>query len=171
MSTQRPTPAQQDTDAVELYEALTGLVRIYQCRDRDRICCHDVSVTQCYALEALVRVGPCTLNDLAAELYLDKSTASRVVQTLERKKYLTRRDHPDDARARWLEITAAGRGLYRKIKAGLVAEQADLMADLSPDARRGAITLIRRLTAQVAARADLTCSPAANACAVPAGKC
>ncbi len=97
-----------DPDAVELYEALTALVRVYQFRDRDTICCHDVSVTQCYALEALLRVGPCTLNELAAELYLDKSTASRVIQTLERKKYVTRREHPDDARARLFEPTAAG---------------------------------------------------------------
>jgi hypothetical protein len=64
----RPTPP--------LHEALSELVRVYQFRDRDRICCHDISVTQCYALEALLRRGPCGLNELAAELYLDKSTAS-----------------------------------------------------------------------------------------------
>ena len=65
-------------DAAELYDALAALVRVYQFRDRDRICCHDVSVTQCYAMEALLKIGPCSLNALAAELYLDKSTASRV---------------------------------------------------------------------------------------------
>jgi hypothetical protein len=65
-------------DARAVHEALSDLVRVYQFRDRDRICCHDVSVTQCYALEALIRRGPITLGELAAELYLDKSTASRV---------------------------------------------------------------------------------------------
>lgn len=154
-----------NSDAVELYEALSAMVRVYQFRDRDTICCHDVSVTQCYALEALIRSGPCTLNELAAELYLDKSTASRVVQTLERKRYLTRREHPTDARARILEITPAGGALYRRIKADLVAEQAGLMTDLTPEARRGAITLMRRITKQVAARSGVGCGPVG--CAVP----
>ncbi|MBM4186793.1 MAG: winged helix-turn-helix transcriptional regulator [Gemmatimonadetes bacterium] len=147
-------------DAAELYEALAALVRVYQFRDRDRICCHDVSVTQCHALEALARNGPCTLNELAALLYLDKSTASRVVQTLERKRYLTRREHPEDARAKVLEITPTGLALYQTIKADLVAEQAASMADLSADARRGAITLIKRLTRQAAERSGVGCGPA-----------
>ncbi len=145
-------------EALELYEALNGLVRVYQFRDRDRICCHDVSVTQCYALEALVRIGPCTLNQLAAELYLDKSTASRVVATLLRKSYLTRRPHPGDARASWLEVAPRGRALCETIKCELVEEQSDLISDLDPDARRGAITLIKRLTASVAERSGVSCA-------------
>src|SRR3954462_6510043 len=85
---------ERDTEA--LYDALSELIRVYQFRDRDRICCFDVSVTQCYALEALARRGGMTLNDLAAQLYLDKSTASRVVDALERKGYMTRLTHPAD---------------------------------------------------------------------------
>ena len=77
-------------DARAFYDALSDLVRVYQFRDRDRICCYDISVSQCYALEALVRRGGMTLNDLAAQLYLDKSTASRVVDALERKGYVAR---------------------------------------------------------------------------------
>ena len=46
-----------DATAEELHAALSALIRVYQFRDRDRICCHDVSVTQCYALEALVKLG------------------------------------------------------------------------------------------------------------------
>src|SRR3954453_4554187 len=88
-----------ERDSADLYDALSELVRVYQFRDRDRICCYDVSVTQCYALEALVRRGGMTLNDLAAQLYLDKSTASRVVDALERKEYVTRLPHPEDRRA------------------------------------------------------------------------
>ena len=143
--------------AAELSDAVSALVRVYQFRDRDRICCHDVSVTQCYALESLLKVGPCTLNELAAELYLDKSTASRVVGTLERKGYVTRRAHPDDARAMQLDVTTTGRRLHQKIRADLVAEQAAMIEDLDPDVRRGALTLLRRLTSSVAARSGLPC--------------
>ena len=74
-----------DRDAAALHAAVADLVRVYQFRDRDRICCHDISVTQCYALETLVEHGPLRLNALADRLFLDKSTTSRVVGTLVRR--------------------------------------------------------------------------------------
>lgn len=40
-----PPDDQLMRDAEELHEALNQLVRVYQFRDRDRICCYDVSVT------------------------------------------------------------------------------------------------------------------------------
>lgn len=142
-------------DAAELYDALSALLRVYQFRDRDRICCHDVSVTQCYALEALLRLGPCTLNAVAAELYLDKSTASRVVAALERKAYVRRRSDPNDARAMRLDVTTAGRRLHERIRDDLVAEQAAMIGDFGPEVRRGAVVLLQRLTASAAARSGL----------------
>jgi MarR family transcriptional regulator, 2-MHQ and catechol-resistance regulon repressor len=94
MTTMRADDATLTRQARELQDALSEFVRVYQFRDRDQICCHDVSVTQCYALDALLRRGLATLNELAAELCLDKSTASRVVATLERKGYAARSTHP-----------------------------------------------------------------------------
>src|SRR5207249_8354060 len=93
--------------ATELHDALLAFLRVYQFRDRDRICCHDISVTQCYAIDALLRRDLATLNELAAELCLDKSTASRVVATLERKGYVARAAHPRDGRSVVLTATAS----------------------------------------------------------------
>ncbi|MCF5392745.1 MarR family transcriptional regulator, partial [Pseudomonas syringae] len=83
-------------DAEDLYEALNQLVRVYQFRDRDRICCYDVSVTQCYAVETLVKQGALRLQVLAEEMFLDKSTASRVIDALERKGYVSRVEDDED---------------------------------------------------------------------------
>src|SRR3954467_12482369 len=88
-----------DRDARALHEAVADLVRVYQFRDRDRICCHDISVTQCYALEALTQHGAMRLSALAERLFLDKSTTSRVVRTLVRKGYVESRDDATDGRA------------------------------------------------------------------------
>jgi DNA-binding MarR family transcriptional regulator len=148
-------PSRLDDDAAALHEALCELVRVYQFRDRDRICCHDVSVTQCYAIEALLRRGPSSLNDLAAELYLDKSTASRVVGTLERKGYVTRAPHPDDRRAIVLSVTAAGRRLHDRIRTDLVGEASELLQDFEPEVRKGAAQLLRRLARAAAARSGI----------------
>jgi MarR family 2-MHQ and catechol resistance regulon transcriptional repressor len=139
-------------DTAEVYDALSELVRVYQFRDRDRICCYDVSVTQCYALEALVRRGGATLNDLAAQLYLDKSTASRVVDALERKGYVTRLTHPEDRRAVLLDVTSEGRTLEGKIRDSILAEERDLLAGFAPDVRQAMAQLLRRLARAAAAR-------------------
>jgi DNA-binding MarR family transcriptional regulator len=155
-----------DADAAALHTALTELVRVYQFRDRDRICCHDISVTQCYALEALVRRGPSGLNELAAELYLDKSTASRVVATLERKKYVTRERHPGDGRAVVLSASPAGKRLYERIRTDLVAETRQLLSDFEPEVRTGAARLILRLARAAAERSGV--APGAGCCP-PAG--
>jgi MarR family transcriptional regulator, 2-MHQ and catechol-resistance regulon repressor len=146
--------------ATELHDALCAFSRAYQFRDRDRICCHDISVTQCHALDVLIRRDRCTLNELAAELYLDKSTASRVVGTLERKGYVARTRHPRDQRAVLLAATAAGQKLYAKITDTLVAERREILASFPPQVRASAAELIRRLTDAVQARA--ACRPAAT---------
>lgn len=154
-------------DAAALQAALSDLVRVSQFRDRDRICCHDISVTQCYALETVIEKGPLTLGALAAELFLDKSTTSRVVATLERKEYLSREPHPEDRRAVLLSATATGRKLCGRIQNDLLRETEALAADLEPAARQGATRLLQRLARAAAERSGLggsCCDPAGEAC-------
>jgi DNA-binding MarR family transcriptional regulator len=141
-----------DRQAAELNEALWAFSRAYQFRDRDRICCHDISVTQCHALDVLIRRDRCTLNELAAELYLDKSTTSRVVGALERKGYVARTRHPRDQRAVLLAATTAGQKVHARITESLAAERRQILAGFPPEVRAGAAELIQRLTVALQAR-------------------
>ncbi len=162
ISTSKTRPdAALDRDARALYEALGDLVRLYQFRDRNVICCNDVSVTQCYAMQALARGGAMTLGGLANELFLDKSTTSRVVETLARKGYVARSTHPDDARALEIALTARGRNLHKRIEIRLIEEERDLLAGLSPEVRRAATELIRNLARATAKRMGVS---ATNCC-------
>ena len=147
-----------ERDTRDLYEALTDLVRVYQFRDRNLICCHDISVTQCYALDALVRGGPMTLGSLAQTLMLDKSTTSRVVETLERKGYLKRTTHPSDARAVQLSPTARGRTLNETIRRDMLQEEGAVIENLPPDVRRATVGVVRQLAA-LAAKRQGCCPP------------
>lgn len=149
-------------DAADLQRSLSDLVRVVQFRDRDRICCHDISVTQCYALEELIRRGPMTLNELALVLYLDKSTASRVVDSLERKGYATRSPHPADGRALLLAATAAGRALCERIEGDHEVEAQRLLADVEPETRRAMALLLGRLARAVESRTS--CGADSGAC-------
>ena len=156
----KPADATLIRQATELQDALAEFLRVYQFRDRDRICCHDVSVTQCYALDALLRRDLCTLNELAADLCLDKSTASRVVATLQRKGYVARTAHPRDARAVLLTVTAAGKRLVERIRGDLVEEKKALLTEFPEEVRESAAELIQRLTA--ASRARTSCAAPAK---------
>lgn len=155
-------PALQ-ADTLALHRILTELKRIYQFRDRDRICCYDISVTQCWALGALTRAGPLTLKQLAAQLFLDKSTASRVVDALERKGYVRRARHPDDARAVVLRATPAGARLYGRIDKDMLDQERRVLSAFEPEVRRSMIGLIGRLAeaaaAHLGARAGSCCAP------------
>ncbi len=169
-----PKPSDQSLqrDAEALHAAVSDLVRIYQFRDRDKICCYDISVTQCYALEALVEHGPSRSQVLAEALRLDKSTTTRVVDALVRKNYVERLPDPEDARALSLRVTSEGRKLYEQINSELIAQQIDLIRDLDPGVCTAATEILKRLTRAAQARfvsgvSVGNCAPACGA----GGKC
>jgi len=138
------------------YDVLSDLIRVYQFRDRDRICCHDLSVSQCHALEALARHGPMTLNDLAGYLYLDKSTTSRVVDALERKKMLRREAHPEDGRAVRLVASKDGERRVASIMSSIIQREKQLLSDFDPEVRAAIIDLLGRLAQSAAARVTVS---------------
>jgi DNA-binding MarR family transcriptional regulator len=164
---QRNEDAVLERDAQRLHRLLSDLVRMFQFRDRERICCHDISVTQCYALEALAEGDGITLNELASRLYLDKSTASRVVDALVAKGYATRTPRPEDGRALALAPTAAGRRLYERIDADLLGEVRGVVAGFPADVRGAMNELLARFHGAAATRilggaaccAPLSCAP------------
>lgn len=143
-------------DARRVHDALTSLVRVYQFRDRDWLCRADLTVSQCYALEVVATGEGRTVNEVAGTLFLDKSTASRTVGALVEKGYVRRRPHPDDGRAVLLEATPEGRETYRGIEADVIREEARLLADFEPDARKAAAELLGRLARAARERVDTT---------------
>ena len=171
-STNSTDPAESaaalEKDAAALQAAVADLVRVYQFRDRDRICCHDISVTQCYALETLVDHGPLRLGVLAERLFLDKSTTSRVVASLVKKGYVEQQADVADRRATALLATSKGRRLCARITEDLVAQQKQLLQDLEPDVREAVVRVIRGLAhaADSRFRAGVSVGPGTS-CRVP----
>lgn len=149
-----PSTALASRDALALQDALTDLIRVVQFRDRDRACCYDLSVSQCYALRAVVQDGPLSVNDLAGALVLDKSSASRLARGLVEGGLVRRVADPDDARTVHLEATASGRALHERIAQDLAREYGSVLADFSDAERARAVEAVRRLAAAVARRVD-----------------
>lgn len=144
-------------DAEAFSQALENLARIYQLQDPRQTCTYGITLTECYALEALVVDGPLSVNDVAASLSLDKSTASRAVASLVRKGLGARRNHPEDGRAVAVSATAAGARLYRRIReAGRTAHR-EILQDFPTEVRRAAALLLRRLVSTERACAGSGC--------------
>lgn len=163
------SPPEIQRDAEALQTAVADLVRVYQFRDRDRICCYDISVTQCYALETLVEHGPLRLGALADRLYLDKSTTSRVVGTLARKGYVEQQAEGGDRRAVALSATRAGKRLYARITGELVQQQKGLLEELDPAVRAAVVQVIRGLAqaADARFRAGISVGTGGGCCGPP----
>ena len=102
--------------------------------------------------DLLIREGPLTLNQLAAGIQLDKSTLSRVVDGLERKRAVRRAANPTDGRSILLQATDLGRERYARVKADIVAENEKLLTGFPAETRRQLVELIARLSRAAQAR-------------------
>ena len=139
--------ARLTADAAGVFEVMTELLRLYQFRDRDRVGAHGVTVTQTYALEVLLRRGAATAKELAAELALEKSTVSRLVEAMTAAGLVEQTGHPRDARSALLRATPLGRRRYAALRRDIVRENAAVLAGLSAAERARFIATLRRFTA------------------------
>ncbi len=132
-------------DARDLSAALGELIRVVQFRDRDRACCYDLSVSQCYALKGVADAGALTINELAGHLFLDKSTASRVANGLVDKGLLVRTRDAEDGRIVKLVTTSAGQEVCTRVEGDLAHEYAELLEEFEPEVRSAITRLVTRL--------------------------
>src|SRR6516164_3418173 len=70
-------------------------------------------VTQFSILATLRRLGPMTINALAAEMVMDRTTLGRNVLPLERNGLIAIQQNSRDRRSKELQITEAGEARFR----------------------------------------------------------
>src|ERR1700741_1097680 len=135
-----------EQESAEFHRALRELVRVHLLRERDRVGAYEVSVSGAHALDALDALGPLSLNQVAAELFVDKSTACRVVGALEDRGHGQRLPDDRDGRAIRIELTPAGRRLQAQLRGDAAWEVQAMLAGFPPEARQATLRFLRRLT-------------------------
>jgi DNA-binding MarR family transcriptional regulator len=93
----------------------------------------DVTLTQYRALVVLAYAGGHRVTDLATELDVTSSTATRLAERLVRRGLVRRRPHPIDRRATQIEITEAGRNVVATVMARRRREIAAILRRLPRD--------------------------------------
>ena len=133
--------------AERLYHIFAELVRAYQFRDREETCCHGLSVSQCYALDALTRTGPVSMSELAGRLYLESSTMTRVVDELVAQGLASRAADAKDRRVCRVEITPKGSSLLAGIRTELIKEHENVLRTIPSGSREAVIAAMTELLA------------------------
>ncbi|WP_199516665.1 MarR family winged helix-turn-helix transcriptional regulator [Nucisporomicrobium flavum] len=105
----------------------------------------DVTLAQYRTLVLLVSPGPQRIVDLAQELGVTSSTATRMCNRLVRKGLVARRNRDDDRRAAWVTLTPAGRDLVGNVMRRRATEIARLVGDLSMTRPRAFASVVEAL--------------------------
>ena len=131
---------------VELFhQEIVELVKKYQFRDRNQICCCGVSVSQCYVLEILHHFGDLTMNNLADKMHLSVSTVTRVVEQLVIKKYVVRQEDTSDRRFRLIKLTEAGEAAYQKSWENVFKSEKTILENFPSEHRELLINFLHKL--------------------------
>jgi DNA-binding MarR family transcriptional regulator len=113
----------------------------------------DMTMQSAHALHAVPREG-ITMRALADEMFCDASNATGIVDRLERRGLIERRNDEQDRRVKRVHLTAAGRRMHERIEE-LFRIPPPAIASLSADDQRALRALLERALANAeAARLD-----------------
>jgi DNA-binding MarR family transcriptional regulator len=76
---------------------------------KDTSCCCGVTVSQCHALMELDELDDLTVNELSEKLDLDKSTVSRIIESLVQSNFVSRENPKDNRRIAMIALTRKGK--------------------------------------------------------------
>jgi DNA-binding MarR family transcriptional regulator len=134
-----------DRQIEKFHKVIVDLIKRYQFRDRNQICCYGLSVSQCYTMELLHRLGPMTMNQLAENMVLTVSTMTRVVDQLVKKGYATREEYAGDRRIRTIRLTGEGESTFQMAWSDIYESEKNILQDISEENRQKLIQLLESL--------------------------
>ena len=146
--------------AERLQQVFAELIRGYQFRDREDICCHGLSVSQCYTLETLEAHGPAPMGELAGRMFLELSSMTRIVDRLVTQGLARRSEDPRDRRVCRVQITPKGRGLITRIRGELVKEHELVLREIPAESREAVISAMSHLLSAFKQRQQQRCEVA-----------
>jgi len=100
----------------KLLEVLTGLAQATRCLRQDDAFCEGVTFHQFLVLDVIARNKELKMADLHRHLAVEKSTTTRLVNPLIKKKLLQRRTDPQDLRAAYLSLTKKGEQVHKNVR-------------------------------------------------------
>jgi DNA-binding MarR family transcriptional regulator len=145
--------------AERLHRVTKELIRRYQFRDWNQICCYGVSISQSHVLDLLAEEGDLSMQALARRMFRSVSTMTRVVAQLVKRGHVKRRQDPEDRRVVRVEITPQGKAVLAAISRDLIETQKTILQAI-PAEQWGAVFAVLEGLSQGARRwQDACCGP------------
>jgi DNA-binding MarR family transcriptional regulator len=151
-----PKPAEPE----RLQTALKILVRRFAIGERADVACCGMTVAQAATLEILEGAGAMRLGALGERLGIAPSTLSRNLARLEERGLLRRTGDDGDARAKSVELTAAGRKAAAELRRQDRAFMAGILGRLPAGKRAQVVEALEDLVGAVR-EATSACCPGA----------
>ena len=129
----------------ELALAIHELLRRIRFDDVEAVCENGISRSECHVLEIVALRGPLSVNEVSAEMRMNKSTASRVVSSLAGKSLVTTDTAGDDARRLSVSVTAKGRSLWRSIVRSSAQCYGEVLDGCTESEREAVLRVLKRL--------------------------
>lgn len=100
----------------QLLEVFTGLTQVTRFLRQDEAFCEGVTFHQFLILDVIAQNKKLKMADLHRHLAVEKSTTTRLLNPLIKKKLLQRRTDPDDLRAAYLTLTKKGEETHKNVR-------------------------------------------------------
>ncbi len=147
-------------EGAERLHALTKeLIRRYQFRDANQICCYGVSISQSHILDLLADEGDLTMQQLARRMFKSISTMTRVVAQLVRRGYVKRRQDAEDRRIVHVSATPQGKAIVAAIRRDLIETQKAILRTVPRDQWPGAFQVLEALAHGARQWQETCCKP------------
>jgi MarR family transcriptional regulator, 2-MHQ and catechol-resistance regulon repressor len=161
MKTREPVPQPPDgakdegqTLALRLWIALARAHNAVAAHAADDVARHGLTPAEFGVLEALHHRGPMLLGEVQRRILVSSGGITYLVDRLEKRGLVERRDCPGDRRARLAALTAEGERLIRDIFPAHAARIKQALAGLDKKEKREAIRLLRALARGAAPPAE-----------------
>ncbi len=102
-----------------------------------------LSAMEAVLLSRLATDGPLSMNAVRTALGIEKSTATSLVDRLQKRGYVERKPHPGDGRSLVVHLTRSGRTVARKVTTALQGVDNELQ--VSDNALRGHRQVLAKL--------------------------
>ena len=123
---------------------VVAFCRMFAMLEREQVCCGTVTVAQCVILQTLLE-DTWDVSTLAGHARVTKGAMTRLLDGLESRGFVERRQDPDDGR-RWLiDLTAAGTKEAKRLATMTESAVALILSQMPKDMRKPAVTIISEL--------------------------
>ncbi|UCG88925.1 MAG: MarR family transcriptional regulator [Gemmatimonadota bacterium] len=129
----------------ELWAELSRAYAAIECKAAEDLARHGLTLTEFGVLQIVYHRGPVAMGEIQRQLLVSSGGITYLVDRLERKGTIKRRQSAEDRRLRYLELTPKGRQVIHEVSPQHARRLGQVLSGLTPREQGRAAALLRRL--------------------------